>query len=408
MSKSILALAVAAALVAPLAAQADTILYGSARVSVDYTDQDIPEFLLNAAGTSIIGLSLESQSYWDVVNNDSRLGVLGNEDLGGGLSAVYQYEFGVDVTEGGNFESNRPKWVGLKGGFGTLTAGTQETPYYHVAGVTDIFNSGTTFTEPVWLGGSFNGFEVDFSGNTSRGRGDLLRYENSVYYTTPEFGGFSAEAMLVMNGDLRLINRATGDSAPFQSDGIDVWNIAAKYNNGPFFVGVSYIKLNGGSDVLPIRLPNGLVQTFDFDLDQWTVGLGYNSGPFNVGFIYEQGTLNEFGLLSNLRFDGVPIGGDDATNYYLTGSYTFGNNVISAAWGQLDPGTDGFDKIDNYVLGYQYNLSKRTRIWVEYIGRSSDPTFNVLVPGVNSQNGVAYANPYGDQNAFSIGTRVDF
>jgi predicted porin len=39
---------------------------------------------------------------WDVFDNGSRLGVRGEEDLGGGLSAIYQYEFGVDVTEGGN------------------------------------------------------------------------------------------------------------------------------------------------------------------------------------------------------------------------------------------------------------------------------------------------------------------
>jgi predicted porin len=406
MKKSVLALAVAAALAAPLAAQADTILYGSARVSVDYNDEKIPSF-----NNDFTALVISTQTSWDVVNNDSRLGVLGIEDLGGGLSAVYQYEFGVDVTEGGNFESNRPKYVGLKGGFGTLTLGTQETPYYHVAGVTDIFNSGKTFTGPFWLGGSFNGFKIDFSGDTSRGAGSLTRYDNSVYYTTPDFGGFSAEAMLVMNGTVNPLNKDVSlnvVNSPVYSDGIDVWNIAAKYSNGPFFAGVSYIKLEGGSNVFPITLRNQLVQTFDLDLDQWTVGLGYNSGPFNVGFIYEQGTLNEFGLLSNLRFDGVRIGGDDATNYYLTGSYTFGNNVISAAYGQLDPGTTGLGKIDNYVLGYQYNLSKRTRIWVEYIGRSSDPTYNELVPGVNSQNFLVYTNPYGDQNAFSIGTRHDF
>jgi predicted porin len=45
----------------------------------------------------------------------SRLGVRGEEVIGGGLSAIYQYEFGVDVTEGGNLNNNRPKWVGLKG-----------------------------------------------------------------------------------------------------------------------------------------------------------------------------------------------------------------------------------------------------------------------------------------------------
>jgi predicted porin len=399
MKKSVLALAVAAALAAPLAAQADTILYGSARVSVDYNDEKIPSF-----NDDFTALTTSTDRYWDVVNNDSRLGVLGSEDLGGGLSAVYQYEFGVDVTEGGNFESNRPKYVGLKGGFGTLTVGTQETPYYHVAGITDIFNSGKTFTGPFWLGGSFNGYAFDFSGNTTRGIGSLTRLENSVYYATPEFNGFSAEAMLVMNGTF---------NSPDYSDGIDIWNIAAKYTNGPFFAGVSYIKLDGANNAWPISFAIGdypVTQTLNLDMDQWVVGLGYNSGPFNVGFIYEQGRYNEFGVLTNLSYDDIyTIGGSDAKNYYLVGSYTFGNNVISAAYGQLDPGTNGLGKIDNYVLGYQYNLSKRTRIWVEYIGRSSDPDYNrIRVSAAPDDYGIAYTSPYGDRNAFSIGTRVDF
>lgn len=327
--------------------------------------------------------------------------------MGGGLSAVYQYEFGVDVTEGGNFESNRPKFVGIKGSFGTLTLGTQETPYYHVAGVTDIFNSGKTFTGTAWLGGSFNGFDVDLSGNTSRGEGSLTRLDNSLYYTTPDFNGFSGEALLVMNGAKGVGVTQTSDALTLKnnpSDDIDLWNIAAKYSNGPFFAGVSYIKLDGGTDYSD-NLTRTIVRTLDFDLDQWVVGLGYSSGPFSVGFIYEQGTLNLFGLQSNMSFNGTRWGGDDATNYYLTGSYTFGNNMISAAYGQLDPGTSGYSKIDNYILGYQYNFSKRTRLWVEYIGRSNDPTkISLPVGNVN----IVDADPFGDQNAFSIGTRVDF
>ena len=56
MKKSILALAVAAALTAPLAAQADTILYGSARVSVDYNDEGSTDPFDNDNGV------------WDVTN----------------------------------------------------------------------------------------------------------------------------------------------------------------------------------------------------------------------------------------------------------------------------------------------------------------------------------------------------
>jgi predicted porin len=370
MKKTVLALAVAAALAAPLAAQADTILYGSARVSVDYNDEK-PGLLDKASGAS------DPDGYWDVINNDSLLGVMGSEELGGGLSAVYQYEFGVDVTEGGNFESDRPKFVGLKGGFGVLTLGTQESPYYHIAGITDIFNSGMTFTAPVWLGGSFNGFEIDVSENTSSGSGALTRYGNSVYYATPDFNGFSGEAMIVMNG---------ADNSPAYSAGIDVWNIAIKYSNGPFFAGASYIQLDGDNSV-----PLSADLSVDLDLDQWIMGLGYATDDFSVNFIYEQGALNQFGLISNTRIEGIRVGGDDATNFYLTGSYTFGNNVISAAYGQLDPGATDEGRIDNYVFSYQHNLSKRTLVWAEYIGRNVDDN-----------------SFYGDQNAVSIGTKVDF
>jgi predicted porin len=347
MKKSVLTLAVAGALALPFAAQADTILYGSARVSVDY---------LQVEGDS---------SAWDIVNNDSRLGVLGSEDLGGGLSAIYQYEFGVDVTEGGNFESDRPKFVGLRGNFGTVTVGTQDTPYYNVSGIVDIFNSANTFGNDAWLGG---GFEDD--AGVGRGFG-LIRLNNSVYYASPDFNGFSGEVMLVMDGGA---NRASGFS-----DGIDIWNIALKYEQGPFFAGVSYIALNDNFGQVP--------DFSNLDLDQWTLGLGYVGGPFSVSFVYEQGTFNQYGLIKELL-----TGGDDPTNFYLAGSYTFGNNVISAAYGRLDPGFRGSDEIDNYILGYQYNFSRRTSIWAEYIGRSTS----------NPEIGIQ------DLNAVSIGTRVDF
>lgn len=363
MKKLTLALAVATALGAPLAAQADTILYGSARVSVDYIDED------------------PADGFWDIVNNSSRLGVLGSEELGGGLSAIYQYEFGVDLTEGGNLEGNRPKLVGLKGGFGQISLGTQETPYYHVAGIVDIFNTDRSLGSTAFLGGSFNGFKLNTSSDRDLGDGSLFRLENSLYYTTPDFNGFSAEAMLVMNG-------ASNDGQGY-SDSIDLWNLTAKYSNGPFFAGISYIQLDGDDDVL---LGDGI--TIDLDLNQWIAGLGYSGGPFSVGFIYEQGSINEFGLLGTARFDGIRLfDNDDATNWYLTGEYRFGNNTLRAAYGQLDTKLDvpGFDDtIDNYLVGYQYDFSKRTRIWVEYVGRNADTVL------------------YGDSNAVSIGTRVDF
>lgn len=362
MRKTTLILAIAASCMAPLAAQADTILYGSARVSVDY---------VNYGGNSIDDL-FDDKGYWDVTNNTSRLGVLGSEELGGGLSAIYQYEFGVDITEGSaGLEGNRPKFVGLKGNFGQVSLGTQETPYYHVVGIADTFNSVRTFGGDAWLGGGFASDQV-------RGPGDLVRLDNSIYYTTPDLSGFSVEAMLTMDG---RVNAAQGFS-----DGIDIWNIAAKYSNGPFFAGLSYAKMDGNKNM---ALDGGAI--VDLELDQWAAGLGYTSGPFSAALIYEQGSFNTPNLARHIYQDGLPlVTGDDAQNWYLTGSYSFGNNTLRLAYGQLDTGLDGEDKIENYLAGYQYNLSKRTSLWVEYIGRDAD-TLN-----------------FGDMNAVSIGTRVDF
>jgi predicted porin len=397
MKKSTLALAVAAALAGfGSTAYADTTLYGSARVSVDYNDPSSNNFDKDT-----------SDSSWDVFNNASRLGVRGEEDLGGGLAAIYQYEFGVDVSEGGNFESNRPKWVGLKGAsWGSITLGTQWTPYYNVVGVGDIFNSSKVFNSSRSVGfgpipgGVYTEVGINPSApvlNTYLGNTFGLRMDNSLVYTSPNWSGFGVQAMLVMNGTCAPTDPKVEDDLCWNgsnklpanlSNGIDLWNISASYKNGPFFAGATYMATDGPN--LKYTLASG--QTLDslWDGDQWGLAFGYNSGPFAVSLAYENGNLNTvyFGT---------------SQNYYLTGQYTFGNNVIRASYGYLAPddsriywnaNPDVFSlkqgDLNNYAVGYQYNFSKRTRVWAEYAGTSTDGDF------------------YGNVGILSLGTRVDF
>jgi len=381
MKKSALALAVAAALVGfGSAAYADTTLYGSARVSVDYNDVSAPDGVTDTSNLY--------QSNWDVYNNSSRLGVRGEEDLGGGLAAIYQYEFGVDITEGGNFNSNRPKWVGLKGAsWGSITAGTQWTPYYNVIGIGDIFNSNKIFNSVSSMGSVNPSIPVL---NTYLGNTFGLRMDNSLIYSTPNWSGFSGQVMLVMNGECpptdantpsQLCKADSSNKVPANvSDGIDLWNISASYKNGPFFAGATYMALEGSSysDYYTAPTWNG---------DQWGLAFGYNSGPFAVSLTFEDGDVNTVYVV-------------DSQNWYLTGQYTFGNNVIRASYGYLAPDDSMLYLVDgstikqgdlnNYAVGYQYNFSKRTRVWVEYFGSSAD------------------GQVYGDINGVSIGTRVDF
>jgi predicted porin len=278
--------------------------------------------------------------------------------------------------------------------------GTQWTPYYNVMGIADIFNSSKVFSNStIYLGNTFG-----------------TRMDNSLIYTTPNWSGFSGQAMLVINGQcpptdpllssqLRYrtasglcAERAVGGETNLvpanTSDDIDLWGISLSYKNGPWFVGGTYMGLEGNDfdttrDLLltsPTTRPN-------WSGDQYGLAFGYNSGPFAVTLNWESGDVNN-------------VFWGDSDNIYVTGQYTFGNNVIRGAYGYmtpddgnvrvagvLRPGQVEFitqDDINNWVLGYQYNFSKRTRVWVEYIGQDVD------------------SDAIGARQTVSIGTRVDF
>ena len=78
MNRKLLALAVTAALAAPMAAQAAPTVYGQLNLSIDMVDAE--------------SLGVDA---WEVNSNSSRLGVKGEEALGNGYSAVYKAEWGV-------------------------------------------------------------------------------------------------------------------------------------------------------------------------------------------------------------------------------------------------------------------------------------------------------------------------
>lgn len=375
MKKSAIALAISTALISfGTTVQADTTLYGSARLSVDYTDSD-SDYARGPNGALV--RTVVGNAAWDIFNNASRLGIKGEEDIGSGISAIYQYEFGVDLTEGSSFNNNRPKWLGLKGGFGSLTAGTQMTPYYNAIAIGDIFNSSKIFSNTTYLGNGYG-----------------MRMDNSLMYSTPNLNGFTAQAMLTVNGsctpsDMKTTGglcRTTPDNKlPGNlSNDVDLWDVGVSYKNGPFFLGAAYLSLQGDEF-------NKLITRPTWDGNQWGVSAGLNSGPFAVSLAYENGDVND------LNFG-------DTENIYLTGQYTFGNNVVKAAYGFNTPDEDRLnivnagsspvtivqDDRNTWALGYQYNLSKRTRLWVEYQGQEVD---NDLL---------------GDTQTISFGTRHDF
>ena len=310
MNKKLITLAIAAAMVAPLAAAAETTLYGRLDTALVSGDDD-------------------TDRAWDIDTGTTRVGLKGSEDLGGGLKAIFQAEWEFTSSEGGSTAAgdqnldNRLAYAGLSGGFGTVAIGRQWTPYYGAVDKTDIFNN---------PGGS-NGASP---GNVASANANSIgpsRTGNALAYVSPNFNGFVAKLALV-------IDRATGLG---QSDGIDAYNPSIQYDNGPISIGASLLE-------------------YDNDLgaqDVWGIAGSYDFGMFKVIAQYED--MDETDGTNN---------NDGADEWSIAGEANFGNNTIRALYGNVD--YDGGDDMDVWALGFQHNFSARTRVYAEYAANNLD------------------------------------
>ncbi|MDX1667935.1 MAG: porin, partial [Limnobacter sp.] len=116
MNKKLLAAALGVAFAAPVFADSTNLtLYGRVHTSVETSSTDSTSAV--AAG------QFERGGSYNIDGNSSRLGVKGSEDLGGGLSLVFAYEFSVNSDTGGGINAGRHAYVGFKGSYGTVVVG---------------------------------------------------------------------------------------------------------------------------------------------------------------------------------------------------------------------------------------------------------------------------------------------
>jgi predicted porin len=326
--KKVLSLAIAAALVSPVAAMADATVYGKVRQALEMVNDE-----RNSAA-----------EVDDIEINDytSRLGVKGSEDLGNGLTAVYKIEYGVHIStnkDGNEFAgdgtlSARNAFVGLAGGFGTFVIGRHDTPLKLTTQSLDYFADTA----------------VDNNKNYTEQLVDR-RADGTIAYITPSLGGLTLAAALV-----------PGENS--EADGIaDAYSLAAMYSNGGIYAALGYEA--GDEYIDALTIPNPATGTGDIggDLAQFRVGAGYDGGMFKVGF----------------TFEGVNVenanGGDDlidSQSIMLNGGVKAGPGMIVAKY--FDYSDDSSDANDHSGggIGYHYNMSKRTSLMANVVASSFD------------------------------------
>ncbi len=132
--KKLLAIAVAAAITVPMAASADTKVYGQAHMTL--SDDDTKDANGNASG-------------WNVSSRSSRIGMKGSNAMDNGLSLTHKIEMDVDGLvddKDGNGKAPiqaRDSWLGLKSGFGEVRVGRHTLPDLIGSGPANFMTWGT-------------------------------------------------------------------------------------------------------------------------------------------------------------------------------------------------------------------------------------------------------------------------
>ena len=340
MNKKLVAAALGLAFAAPVFADSSNVtLYGRVHQALNHNSTD-------TAGA-------ETGGNFTIQDVSSRLGVRGTEDLGGGLSAIFAYEFGVNTDEVSAAPmSTRHAYLGLKGSYGLFVIGSQDggndsqAPLYNQASlIGSVSNNGGPLTTVG--GGTLGGAQA-----ISR----TQRVGNSIGYAST-IAGVKINARHALRGN----NDAGNNTAAFNNNATTT-PIAGEKENGSRETEVAATYKVGALTV------GGGFQLFDQQAQDPTVAgkaerivqgvASYNFGSFTLG-----------GLVAQTKLYGTAANGEDS-NTDVAVSGTFPLSANSGVFGMyadsernnIAAPTD----LTQLRVAYYYDFSKRTRTYVGF------------------------------------------
>ena len=298
-AKTALATALTLAAAAPAFAVAPITVFGKVNVSVENVNDAASNY----------------ESKIDVLSNNSRFGVKGGYGLSESLTAVYNVEWEVNVSDesasGGKSDNikARNQYVGLEGTFGEMLVGRNDTILKQSQGKVDLFND---------IRGDI---KTLFKGENRTG--------DSLTYKTPGFGGFQAGATWV--------TESNGKSVDEDGEATDAFSLGAWYGDDslkktPIYAGVAYDSEVSGYDVARATVQGAL-------------------GDFTLGGMYQMQ-------------EKVAANSEDKTGYLLSAAYSFGDFKPLIQYQDME------DLGDSASVGAEYKLGKPTKLYAFYTVRS--------------------------------------
>jgi predicted porin len=307
--------------------------------------------------------AVPNQSNYEFVDNSSRIGIRGNKELVSGLRAIFQVESRVNLTDGGDVLSSRDSFAGLQGAFGTARLGRTIGPvYYATYDYISMHNHDTGTSADALLAGTVVGNQ-GFMNNT-------------FWYTSPKLGPVTVDFAYSLLGESRI---DPGVSQPRHI------GLVGSYDQGPLHAALSYANTKNDIDLQP----GAGVQASDSTA--WTIGGAYDFKFMVLGALWEMAETDILG------------GSVDSDYWRIAAMFPVGQHEFHVNYGLVD--ADGDRGAKQWTLGYNYNITKTTKVYAFYTMVDNDDNGNFVMGGSTNTIGAATGAQY---SSIAVGFRHNF
>ncbi|QWE10693.1 porin [Polynucleobacter sp. es-EL-1] len=398
MKKSLFAIAAVTAFAGAAQAQSSVTVYGI--IDAGYIGGNVRSATSSGATTkgtyNTIGQSAESTS---------RLGFKGSEDLGGGMSAVFTFETGLQPDNATLSTFNtRQAFVGLNDKkMGMISIGTQYLPIHEAVAKTDAGQQNNMVGDliyPIAPANNGNAGVGQFATNSNTDA-YTIRASNTVRYMSPNIAGFVAKATYTANNQ----NTTVASSSSGGTNNQNGWALGVDYTWKKLLATANYQAMNSRQDgSATVYSPasyasNGAVTVTSSTLNKSAVWSGAAGGTnvrdnqFYIAATYDFGILKAYAQYINRK----------ATDQFNS------NNFVSRTAQQIgvrsfitpkieawaSGGTGRFDSFGastptvnftGYQLGSNYWLSKRTNLYAIFGSTQQSSSTLATQPSVGANN----------------------
>ena len=419
MKKSLLAIAAMTAFAGAAQAQSSVTVYGILDVGFvgsAYNGNAATTVNATSYGTAAAGSSLtksQSAGFGQSAESTSRLGLKGSEDLGGGKSAIFTIETTVSPGQQAQaFAFNRQTFVGIKqNGVATATIGNQYSPIFDVQSITDAAGNNNLVGNAIYstnLQSSSGTYNTGVGQMVSPGASGtsaapvslnvaagnyVTRYSNALKIQSDRIAGFQGEAFYAQSSTNQTETSATvgvNSNSAFGVNADYIWNklqvVAAYQSSRSYSLAGSQSLTAGGTG---FSLASGLAGVLGNNVSDSQT---YAAATYDFGILkgYAQYiTRKAFSVVDNsfgTSRSAYQIGVRSQLTPVISAYTTYGLGKSSYA----QYGT-AYANFRTFQIGSDYNLSKRTNLYVAYGSNNKSSNGATGATFVTSTSGMNYA-----------------